>query len=75
MKETLMTLWCLNEGGNFQSICVFIDDAEDLVRAIPAVIEFVEVGEGMILLESCFVYENEVMDFERRVGVFCECCV
>ena len=37
---------------------------EDLVRAIPAVIEFVEVGKEVILFESGFVYEDEVVDFE-----------
>ena len=32
--------------GQFERIRVFGDDAEDLVWAIPAIIEFVEVGEG-----------------------------
>ena len=47
-------------------ICIFIDDAEDLVWAVPSVVEFVKVGEGVIFLECCFVNEDEVMNFEGR---------
>ena len=39
---------------------------EDLVWAIPAVVEFVEVWEGVILLECGFMNEDEVVNFERR---------
>ena len=60
-------------GGQCQGIGIFIDHTEDFVRAIPAIIEFVEVGERVILFKCCFVNEDEVVDFER--GKKCFGCV
>ena len=59
--------------GQCQGIGIFIDHTEDLVRAIPAIVEFVEVGERVILFKCCFVNEDEVVDFER--GKKCFGCV
>ena len=43
---------------------------EDLVGAILAVVELVEVGEGVILFECCFMNEDEVVNFERERNCF-----
>ena len=55
--------------GNLRGICIFVYDAEDLVGAIPAIVEFVEVGEGVILFECGSMHEDEVVNFERGGSV------